>query len=131
MNHTTNPLPTLEPYCSGSAKAMVSTDSQGRQIWYSYQTPVAFRAGGALHVRYNDFSQTTGKHLNSIDGGGTEAKARRYTRDLFNAALVEAFKEPDQWPNGTWHTHVVNGAIVRCYGCEAQGGPTNGTSRKT
>lgn len=38
-------------------------------IWFSYVTPVAFRVEGrAKIVRRNDWSTTTGAHLNAIDG---------------------------------------------------------------
>jgi hypothetical protein len=37
-------------------------------VWYSYTTPVAFQVGGANKVvRQNDWSVTTGKHLNRIE----------------------------------------------------------------
>ena len=38
-------------------------------VWFSYQTPVAFRAPGIpLIVRKNEWGPTTGKHLKWIDG---------------------------------------------------------------
>ncbi len=38
------------------------------EVWFSYQTPVAFRtAHTGLVIRENDWAQTTGKHLNAID----------------------------------------------------------------
>ena len=39
------------------------------QVWWSYQTPVAFRNGatGELVIRENDWGVTTGTHLNLID----------------------------------------------------------------
>ncbi len=40
-------------------------------MWFSYKTLVAFKvANGPRVVRQNDWAQTTGKHLNAIDGGG-------------------------------------------------------------
>ena len=53
-------------------------------IWFSYTTPVAYRVLGEKRVvRVNDWSNTTGKHLNEIDNGdkqsripGAEFKAR-------------------------------------------------------
>lgn len=58
-------------------------------VWFSYETPIAFMHGtrNTLVVRENIWSTTTGKHLNSIDGGGKEAKARRVSSDEFNRAL--------------------------------------------
>lgn len=41
----------------------------GLTIWFSYETPVAFRSADSFQVRENDWSVTTGKHLNRIDGG--------------------------------------------------------------
>lgn len=44
-------------------------------IWFSYKTPVAFQVGYADKiVRQNDWQQTTGKHLNAIDGGNKKAR---------------------------------------------------------
>lgn len=36
-------------------------------IYFSYRTPVAFRAFGEFVIRENDWGSTTGKHLNWID----------------------------------------------------------------
>src|SRR5438045_3544996 len=44
-------------------------------VYFSYETPVAFRIGsGPLVVRENDWSTTTGKHLNAIDGGDKKSR---------------------------------------------------------
>ncbi len=46
-------------------------------IWFSYKTPVAFRTPTTgLVVRKNDWGATTGKHLNWIDGGGSNKRNR-------------------------------------------------------
>lgn len=58
-------------------------------VWFSYDTPIAFRASGERVVRENIWSTTTGKHLNYIDGGDKEAKERRVSSDEFNRALDE------------------------------------------
>ena len=44
-------------------------------VWYSYSTPVAFYTSetGKI-VRENDWAQTTGRHLNYIDGGNRSAR---------------------------------------------------------
>ena len=57
-------------------------------VWFSYETPVAFKED-KFHtiVRENVWGPTTGKHLNYIDGGDKEAKARRVSSEDFNAAL--------------------------------------------
>lgn len=52
-------------------------------IWYSYQTPIAFSLYGTRTVRENDWKQTTGQHLNAIDGGSVAAKRARVTSDEF------------------------------------------------
>ena len=39
------------------------------RLWFSYQTVVAFSNGDGRKVRENEWSTTTGKHLNWIDGG--------------------------------------------------------------
>lgn len=36
-------------------------------IWFSYSTPIAFKKYGKLVIRKNDWSTTTGKHLNLIN----------------------------------------------------------------
>lgn len=46
-------------------------------IYFSYKTPVAFRAPGVgLVVRSNDWGPTTGKHLNAIDGGDKKSRIK-------------------------------------------------------
>jgi hypothetical protein len=58
-------------------------------FWFSYQTCVAFNLydGDGLAVRVNDWSTTTGKHLNWIDDGD---KANRIPGDEFERLLQEA-----------------------------------------
>ncbi len=57
-------------------------------VWFSYKTPVGFMAPGwGRVVRRNDWSQTTGKHLNYIDGG---AKSSRVSGETFAMMLDEA-----------------------------------------
>ena len=43
-------------------------------VYFSYKTPVAFAVNGKLTVRVNDWQQTTGKHLNWIDGGDKKSR---------------------------------------------------------
>ena len=46
-------------------------------LWYSYTTVVAFKVNGFNRVVHeNDWSRTTGRQLNSIDGGGLAKKER-------------------------------------------------------
>lgn len=58
------------------------------RVWFSYETPIAFKADKfPTIVRENVWGPTTGKHLNCVDGGDKEAKARRVPSEDFNAAL--------------------------------------------
>ena len=44
-------------------------------LWFSYTTPIAYRVLGEKRVvRVNDWSNTTGKHLNAIDGGDKKSR---------------------------------------------------------
>ena len=57
-------------------------------IWFSYKTPVAFRQWNKERVvRENDWSVTTGKHLNWIDGGD---RSNRVPGEEFEKPLKEA-----------------------------------------
>lgn len=56
-------------------------------VWFSYTTPVAFHvAGHPRVVRRNDWSNTTGRHLNEIDGGD---RASRVDGETFVKLLEE------------------------------------------
>jgi len=35
-------------------------------IWFSYETPIAVRVRGETYISNNEWSSTTGKHLNYI-----------------------------------------------------------------
>ena len=73
-------LPSWEVYGDYSSKnygahALVFSLPDGREVWFSYKTPVAFRGrDGKRYVRVNDWSTTTGKHLNAIDRGDKKAR---------------------------------------------------------
>lgn len=57
-------------------------------LYFSYETIVAFSTSYAgLKVRKNDWSATTGKHLNWIDGG---EKENRLDSEVFEQALKTA-----------------------------------------
>lgn len=45
-------------------------------LYYSYKTIIAFMGSHGLKVRQNDWSTTTGKHLNWIDGGKKELRLK-------------------------------------------------------
>ena len=62
----------------------------GVQVFYSYQTPVAFRtADGRLVVRQNEWNQTSGKHLNWIDGGDQTSRipGKEFVKRLVDATV--------------------------------------------
>lgn len=85
-------------YSSGNygAHALMFSLPDGRCVWFSYQTPVAFRGrDGRRYVRQNDWSTTTGKHLNAIDNGDKKARIsgsdfERLIKAEFGAALAVA-----------------------------------------
>ena len=58
-------------------------------FWFSYQTCIAIEHFGEKWVRENEWSNTTGRHLNYIDEGNKEA---RLERDVFLAKLAEVEK---------------------------------------
>ena len=66
-------------------------------IWFSYDTPVAYRVHGeALNVSRNEWAQTTGKHLNAIDGGSPDAKRLRVPHADLVAALELHLEDIDR-----------------------------------
>ena len=88
-------LPTIQSYgeyrSSNHGAHSLRVDVGRLEVWFSYQTPVAFRlVGGARVVRKNDWGPTTGKHLNWIDGGD---KAERVSGAEFEARWAEALAE--------------------------------------
>ena len=64
-------------------------EDNNNTYYFSYNTLVAIRCNKGLFVRQNVWGNTTGKHLNWIDGGSKEAKAQRLTRDQFNKIIEE------------------------------------------
>ena len=67
----------------------VGVTVDGVDIYFSYQTPIAIRHGGKLVVRENNWGPTTGKHLNSIDGG---KKDERVSGECFKRVCAEVFQ---------------------------------------
>lgn len=58
-------------------------------VWFSYKTPIAVMAPGIGRVvRQNEWGPTTGGHLNHVDRGTVEAKARRVDNDRFAEAIA-------------------------------------------
>lgn len=88
-------LPSIENYGNYSsqnygANTLCVTVGDIR-VWYSYQTPVAFQIGdNEMVVRQNDWTQTTGKHLNWIDGGD---KKNRVNSEEFQKIWEEQTEE--------------------------------------
>jgi hypothetical protein len=61
------------------------------ELYFSYQTPIAFCSPSTgLVVRVNDWSVTTGRHLNAIDGGN---KKSRVSGERFEQMLLDAVAE--------------------------------------
>lgn len=53
-------------------------------VWFSYRTPVAFRAPGIPQVVHvNDWGKTTGKHLKWIDGHTSKTATDRVSAERF------------------------------------------------
>jgi hypothetical protein len=68
-------------------------ENNGFTYYFSYSTLVAFQHTlSGLVVRANAWGNTTGKHLNAIDGGSKEAKEKRilYIED-FRKELQKAY----------------------------------------
>jgi len=78
-------MPTLEILKPNLTKIELN-DKIG--VWFSYETPIAFRVDDTVYISENIWSQTTGKHLNFIDGG---AKAGRLNHADFQKRITEIF----------------------------------------
>lgn len=63
------------------------------QLYFSYETCIAFRDGGERIIRENSWSSTTGGHLNSIDGGGKQAKKERLASSVFEQKLEKVLRK--------------------------------------
>lgn len=87
-----NNLPTIKSYGdykSGNYGAhSLRVDIGTLSLYFSYETVIAFQDASGLVVRQNDWSTTTGKHLNWIDGGGTIEKKKRLKSEDFEAQLT-------------------------------------------
>jgi hypothetical protein len=80
---------TYGPYTGNySAHALVFTDADGNRFWFSYKTLVAFDGRHGRVVIKNYWKQTTGKHLNAIDGG---CKRDRVDQETFDRLFREAY----------------------------------------
>ena len=95
-----NTLPTIRSYgeyasSNYGANCLEVSFSNGFTLYYSYSTIVAFRKDyhSPTIVRQNDWSTTTGKHLNWIDGGDKTAKRDRLESEQFEKALTDVLTE--------------------------------------
>jgi hypothetical protein len=77
------------------APNFVRVDIGDITVWYSYSTPIAFKiVGSELVIRQNEWSTTTGKHLNQINTdksirvSGDDFKARWNRLDPSKVSLV-------------------------------------------
>ena len=64
----------------------------GTTYYFSYKTCIAFHSwdsGAGVVVCQNVWSTTTGKHLNYIDGGSTDAKNLRVDLETFQNQLSQ------------------------------------------
>lgn len=62
------------------------------RLYFSYETVIAYNAPGeGLVIRENDWSTTTGKHLNAI----SRDKSRRISGEAFEAKLEAMLKKHD------------------------------------
>lgn len=87
-------MPEISNYYSPSKDNAMRVDIGNRVVWFSYKTPIAFLIPGySIVVRENIWRQTTGKHLNAIDGGGKAAKNARVSRGRFQELWSEQTKE--------------------------------------
>ena len=67
--------------------SLVFTDPKRNRFWFSYNTLVAFCSDKGFFIRHNDWSTTTGKHLNWI----SKDKKERLTKEQFRAKYKESF----------------------------------------
>jgi len=63
----------------GTSFSTLTDTANQIKVWYSYATPVAITdiAHNTTYVSVNNWSVTTAKHLNEIDGGSITAKRLR------------------------------------------------------
>ena len=93
-----NKLPTISNYGNYSSSNYgahtLQVDVGPLSVWFSYKTPVAFRAPGIpIVVRKNEWGPTTGKHLRWIDGETSKTAKTRVSSEEFER-LWEEHVEP-------------------------------------
>jgi len=69
-------LPSFYTYCKNTTavNAQCFSLGYGLSVYFSYKTPIAYTYDSHTVVRENDWSTTTGKHLNAIDGGDKKSR---------------------------------------------------------
>jgi hypothetical protein len=77
-------LPKIKNYGTGEGNTIL-VDLGAIDLYFSYQTVVAFQYKGKLVIRENDWGCTTGKHLNWIN----EDKSIRIDGETFENQLSE------------------------------------------
>lgn len=87
-------LPTINSYGdykSGNYGAhSLRVDIGTLSLYFSYSTVIAFQDNDGLKVRENDWSTTTGKHLNWIDGGDKKKRLPSATfEEMLSAKLTQ------------------------------------------
>jgi hypothetical protein len=88
-----NLLPSYSVY-GANHNAQCFTDANGNTFWFSYTTLVAFKiANFPIVVHENDWGNTTGKHLNLIDGGN---RATRLKDAAFRKKLKQCLIDQDE-----------------------------------
>ena len=79
-------VPTIDHPTGRENYSEVTVD--GITYFFSYSTCIGFcHWAGTPVVRVNEWSTTTGKHLDYIDGGNEEAKNRRVHEEMFLTKL--------------------------------------------
>lgn len=81
------PLPTVNHF-AGSNTTICTINTV--DLYFSYQTLIAFRADNQLILHENDWSVNTGKHLNAINRDKSLRVCRTAFEALFNGIALPA-----------------------------------------
>lgn len=86
----------------------------GLRLFLSYETVVAFRHPDfGLVVHQNDWGQTTGKHLNWIDGGYKEDRVDRKTfKEKLNSAISITLQNLGKSILDVYSTEMISGELA-------------------
>jgi hypothetical protein len=76
----------MHPFRYSKGSNGTGIDLGSLRIWFSYGIPIAFHDETGLHIRENDWSTTTGGHLNAIDPD----HSKRISGEEFQKLLAEA-----------------------------------------